>query len=398
MSTVYRQVLLIEDNQGDARLIREMLAESPRSDFEVQWCARLSTALERLGQGGVDLVLLDLTLPDSLGLDSLAAVRAHAGQAPIVVLTGLDDEVVAMQALRQGAQDYLVKDQVTAALLLRTMRYAIERKQAELEHERLQAELRQAQKMEAVGLLAGGVAHYFNNLLMVIQGNAEIALASMPASHPLHSRLSNIFTSVQRAAMLTGQLLAFGRGALLQLRDRDVNPWLEQIAQRARFLVGDQVVLELELGSDVGAVCMDAEALERTLLSMVTNAREAMPTGGSLHLASARVYLDKAWCQQHPELHAGEYVCISVADTGVGMPVEARERLFEPFFTTKSVGQGTGLSLAAAYGVVCQHGGWIDVQSAPGDGARFDIYLPALSKRGTPVNGTPSAQTGVAPA
>lgn len=251
-----------------------------------------------------------------------------------------------------------------------------DRKRAEEERQKLEAQLRQAQKMEAVGLLAGGVAHEFNNMLTVIQGNAELVLMQEEAANPLRGELLAIHRTAERAAGLTKQLLAFSRRQMLQLRPVDLNELLRGFVGMVERLIGEHIAVEMELEDGLELVQADGNALEQSLMNLALNARDAMPDGGQLRLETARVDVGEAYCETHTTAKPGGYVRVSVSDTGAGMNHETLEHLFEPFFTTKEVGEGTGLGLSMVYGVVKQHGGWIDVESEMGAGTRFEVYLP----------------------
>ena len=257
-----------------------------------------------------------------------------------------------------------------------------ELRQAEAGRQKLQEQLRQAQKMEAVGLLAGGVAHDFNNLLTVILGNSELALQQLQPEQPLHRELSVIERAARRGASLTQQLLAFSRRQVLQPSAVDLNQLITDMARMLGRLIGVDVDLRLELCPEAARVSGDAGALDQMLMNLTLNARDAMPQGGTLTIRTARVCPSREALRNHPEARPGQYVCVAVADTGVGMDADAQSHLFEPFFTTKEVGKGTGLGLSVVYGIVQQHRGWIDVTSQVGQGTRFDIYLPAADGAG----------------
>ncbi len=257
-----------------------------------------------------------------------------------------------------------------------TMEDITARKRAEEEREKLEAQLRQAQKMETVGLLAGGVAHEFNNMLTVIQGNAELSLAQLDPSHRLYKGLQAIQRTAKRAAILTRELLAFSRRQILQPQALDLNTLVAASSRMLGRIIGEQIELQVTLASQIGPVFADESALEQVLMNLALNARDAMPEGGTLRIETAPVTFDQAYCSLHPEARVGEYVRLTVADTGLGMDEATQAHLFEPFFTTKEVGKGTGLGLAMVYGIVKQHEGLIEVQSQVGQGTRFDIYLP----------------------
>lgn len=259
-----------------------------------------------------------------------------------------------------------------------------ERRQAEAERDKLQAELHEAQKMQAVGLLAGGVAHDFNNLLTVMLGNAELGLQITTPDNPLYKELEAIQRTAQRAAALTQQLLAFGRRQILRPRALGLNPLVSDLALMLHRVIGEPVQLETHLAATLPDVLADPSSVEQVLMNLVLNARDAMPQGGLLTLSTQDAYLDENYAEQHPGVKAGHYVQVSVVDTGIGMDAATLGHIFEPFFTTKDQGKGTGLGLAAVYGIVRQHDGWIDVASKPGEGTRFDVYWPVCT--------TPSAQ------
>ncbi len=232
----------------------------------------------------------------------------------------------------------------------------------------LEERLRQAQKMEAVGQLAGGIAHDFNNLLTVIAGYGEIHLASIAVGDPRRVHVEHILAAAGRAARLTRQLLAFSRRQVLQPRLIDLNVLVRDLNRMLRRLLDTRIAVELQLTDQPCVVHADASQLEQVLLNLAVNARDAMPDGGTLTLATAR----RDALPDHP----GDWVRLTVRDSGTGMDAETRRRIFEPFFTTKEVGKGTGLGLATVYGIVMQSGGHIGVDSAPGAGAAFTILLP----------------------
>jgi PAS domain S-box-containing protein len=641
-------VLLIEDNPGDARLIRELLAETGIRRFSVATADRLSRGLDRLALGDIDVAVVDLGLPDSAGLGTFVRVRAAAPDVATVVLTGLDDEALAERAVRAGAQDYLVKGRLDGELLARSLRYAVERQQAAmtvrrqeerfraltensadliaiidtegiaryeapsaerilgykpealigtccfdrthpkdvpalkamlarlvrtpgasdavtfrtrhadgswrvvegvatnlLDHpavdgvvlncrdvterrrseealkaserryrllaenstdfiwtldmnlrptymspaitrlagyspeeaialpieqilappsyarglevlreererersegpdprrsrtldlcmrrkdgslvwveatvtflrdeqarpvgilgvsrditERRQAaerlnqsemERRQLQKMEAVGRLAGGVAHDFNNILTVILGRAQLLLRRLRPEDPIRRDVELIRSVGDRAAALTRQLLAFSRKQVLQPTIVDLNAVIGGIEEMLRRLIGEDIELTVILAPGLWTVRADAGQFEQILMNLAVNAREAMPEGGRLTVSTANVELDTDVARVHPETTPGPHVLVSVSDTGCGMTDEVKAHLFEPFFTTKE--QGTGLGLSTVYGIVKQHSGALTFESTLGRGSTFMVYLPRAERdlgAGTPGGG-----------
>jgi PAS domain S-box-containing protein len=267
------------------------------------------------------------------------------------------------------------------------------------EQRALERQLRQVQKMEAVGRLAGGIAHDFNNLLMVIRGHAELLLdrAEAQGSDGLpRSNVKQIEKAADRAAGLTRQLLAFSRMQVLQPKVIDVNAVVADMGKMLPRLIGEDIDLTVDLGFRVERVKADPGQIEQVIMNLAVNARDAMPHGGKLVVETGNVDVDEAFARRHPGLAPGRYVMMAVTDTGVGMDTETQAHIFEPFFTTKEVGKGTGLGLATVYGVVKQSGGYIAVDSTPGRGTSFRIYLPPVDE--SPELAASAAQREVVPA
>jgi two-component system, cell cycle sensor histidine kinase and response regulator CckA len=258
----------------------------------------------------------------------------------------------------------------------------------------LAAQLRQAQKMEAVGQLAGGIAHDFNNLLTAINCNVELLLDATDPDDARREDIIQIREAATRAATLTRQLLAFSRRQVLQPRPLDLNSTVASMERMLRRVLAGDVVLRTTLDSSIGAVYADAGQMEQVLMNLVLNARDAMPDGGSIVVRTSDVVLGEALQHRFGLLPPGSYVTLAVRDTGSGMTDDILEHLFEPFFTTKSQGKGTGLGLATVHGIVMQSGGQVVVESVPGRGTEFRVYLPrfrgsAPQRRETPGNGVP---------
>ncbi len=247
------------------------------------------------------------------------------------------------------------------------------------ERKRLEARLRQTQKMEAVGRLAGGVAHDFNNLLAVIIGHCDLMRRGLKKGDALSNDVDRIRRASERAATLTRQLLAFSRRQFLQPQVIDVNALVENVAAALPPLIGGGIQLELRLDPEAGRVSADPVQLEQVIMNLAVNAREAMPQGGRLTLETAPAGLDQAFVAAHPGSTVGAHVRLSIHDTGCGMGPEVLSHLFEPFFTTKAPGRGTGLGLSTVYGIVKQHRGYIEASSELGRGSSFGIYLPRVA-------------------
>ena len=241
-----------------------------------------------------------------------------------------------------------------------------------------EAQLRQAQKMEAVGRLAGGVAHDFNNVLTAIFGYADLLLDGLPPADGRREDVEEIKRAANRAAALTRQLLAFSRKQVMQPRRLNLNEAIDGIRTLLGQLVGDDIVLHVEMDPDLGDVLADPGQLEQVLMNLAANARDAMPEGGHLTLRTSNVELQSQHVTGLTGIQPGRFVRLVVSDTGHGVPEDVRPHVFEPFFTTKQQAEGTGLGLATVYGIVKQSGGWIYLDETPGPGASFSVYLPKV--------------------
>jgi two-component system cell cycle sensor histidine kinase/response regulator CckA len=498
------RALLVEDNPGDARLFLELVRETGAEYLKLEHVDRLDKALARLSSEHFDVVLLDLSLPDEQGLATLLRTHAHAPKVPIVILTGLDDEAVAVRAVRAGAQDYLVKGRVDGDLLVRSMRYATERGRAVealerreehyrslIEHsldlisilnidgtiryvspshervlghrlddlvgknvfgfvhpddlaplketfgrtdgansmefrfrhrdgswrmlesfgrnlshvpgvsglvvnsrdvterKRLEEQLHHSQRLEAVGRLAGGVAHDFNNLLMIITGYSQMLLDGMHPGDPAHGDLEQVVKAAERATDLTRQLLAFSRRQVVRPVVLNLNVLVHDMDRMLRRVIGEDIELIASFSPDLKTVRADPGQLEQVVLNVAVNARDAMPNGGKLALETANVEVTEEFARTHPSSRVGHYAMLSMRDTGFGMDGEVLSRLFEPFFTTKE--NGTGLGLSTSYGIIKQSGGDIWVDSKPGQGTTFRIYLPVAEEHAHPTEAPPES-------
>lgn len=254
------------------------------------------------------------------------------------------------------------------------------RRQAEEERRKLQVQLLQAQKMEAVARLAGGVAHDFNNILAIIGGHAELGLMKMEKGHPAEENLREILEATGRSANLVRQLLAFARKQIISPVALDVNETIERMLKMLRRLIGEDIELEWHPASNIWKVYMDPSQLDQIMANLIVNARDAIPGAGKVVIETENVELDEHYCQTHPGVSPGKYVMLAVSDNGCGMDKETMDRIFEPFFTTKSPEKGTGLGLATVYGIVKQNSGHINVYSEPGRGTTFKIYIPRLEE------------------
>jgi signal transduction histidine kinase len=378
------RLVLVEDSEDDARLI---LQELCRGGYTVT-ARRVDTpqALASvLADGEWDLVISDHNLPQFSAPEALRVVRERGRDLPFIIVSGSMGEDLAVAAMKAGAADYLVKGQLTRLVPavrreLADVEQRRQRAQAEGALRRTEHQLRQAQKMEAIGRLAGGIAHDFNNLLTAILGYSELLLQQMPSDAAGRADLDEIKKAGDRAAALTRQLLAFSRQQVLEPRVADFNDIVANVEKLLHRVIGADVELVTELNSAIGYVRVDPGQMEQVLMNLAVNARDAMPHGGRLCIRTSQRVFTQPYQVHTVAMEPGRYLLVTVSDTGTGMTPEVVKQIFEPFFTTKGAGQGTGLGLSTVYGIVKQSGGYIWVDSEPGRGTVFEIYLPCVDE------------------
>ncbi|MBD3392852.1 MAG: response regulator [Chitinivibrionales bacterium] len=375
-------VLVAEDDTGLNRLICKALA---RKGIRAEAAASGREALSRLCNNGFSLLLLDYMLPDMKGSAVVEDLRKHNGITPFVVMTGHGDQQVAVDMMKLGAREYLIKDTdfidrlpSTVERVLIQIRTEQDLEQARADKTKLEAQLRQAQKMEAIGVLAGGVAHDFNNLLTAIHGYTSMALGDLDPQSKLYNQLEHVQRCAERASSLTRQLLLFSRGETASKSVVQLNDSITEMLKMLHRLIGEDVKIVTGLSPELRAISADPGNIEQIIMNLAVNARDAMAEGGTLTIGTRNVSMSEADCGGVPGAKPGEYVCLQISDTGTGMSRETRERIFEPFFTTKEAGKGTGLGLSVVYGIIRQHEGWVNVYSEAGTGTTFKIYLPAV--------------------
>ena len=376
-------ILLIEDCAADVQAIRSMLDEAGAA-AELIVVGTVDEGLHRVAVGGIDVVLLDLHVPCAKETSLVTAFHQSAPHIPILVVSDVETDSVALDAVQAGAQDCLFKSKLAGHWLWRALRYAVER-------QALEEQLRRSQKMQAIGQLAGGVAHDFNNLLTVINGRAQLALEKMERKVSAQADVELIYQTGQRAAVLTQQLLAFSRRQVLRPEILSLNAVVRGIEPVLRGSLPETLSFELKLAENIQPMRADRGQLEQVLVNLVVNARDAMTFGGTLTIetsnaAMAGDAISIGALKPHRAHDSGiiniktlsgkSYVRLSVRDTGCGMDSETLSRAFEPFFTTKEQGKGTGLGLATVYGIVRQSGGHIELSSEVNKGTSVTIYLP----------------------
>ena len=367
------RVLFVEDNPLDVEL---SLLELKRAGLEVQGdiVQSLGEFSDRIQSEAYDLVVADYTLRGWTGLDALDHLQKQAKDIPFILVTGTLGEELAVQCIKRGAMDYVLKDRL--ARLPVAVRHAMEEKHHREERALLEEQLRQTQKMEALGRLAGGITHDFNNLLTIILSYSEIGMERPGASKQELEGIEEIKKAATRAASLTRQLLAFSRKEVPEPKVIDLNEVLGEMGKMLGRVIGKDVELRIALQPDLGNVKAAPGQIEQVIMNLAVNARDAMPQGGVLTFQTASVEIDHTLAKTRPSVTQGRYAVLAASDTGAGMDAETKAHLFEPFFTTKEADKGTGLGLSTVYGIVKQGGGFIEVHSELGQGSTFKIYLP----------------------
>lgn len=357
--SIQLRVLLIEDCAADADLLVKELGRGgyDLSTTRVQTADAMRDALQR---DSWDLVISDYRMPTFNAPEALEVLKSTGYHIPFIIVSGTVGEDTAVDALKAGASDFLSKNNLSRLLpaIDRELRDATSRRERAL----LEAQLGQAQQLEVIGRLAGGVAHDFNNILSAILGYSEMVLEQIGPDKPISQDLREIADAANRGAALTRQLLAFSRKQTMHVGPIDVNASVSALHQMLLRLLREDIALRLELAETLPLIVGDRSQLEQIVMNLVTNARDAMPNGGALVIATSVP-------------SAGE-VMLSVSDTGSGMDAATQSHIFEPFFTTKPVGKGTGLGLATVYGIVKQLGGQIAISSEIGRGTTFHLTFP----------------------
>jgi signal transduction histidine kinase len=370
-------ILHLEGDPDDAALVQSTLEAGgvACATTRVQTREEFVAALER---DGIDLILSDFSLSTFDGTSVLKITHARWPAIPLIFVSGTLGEDRAVDLLKNGATDYVLKERLTR--LVPAVRRAMQEVEDRAANKQLEAQLIEAQKMEVVGHLAGGVAHDFNNILAVITGYSDLIMADLDPDSPLQKYAGEIRHASERAAGLTRQLLVFGRKQTVQLLVLDLNDVVTDLGKMLNRLIDEHIVMTMVPGKEIGRIKADPGYIGQLLMNLVVNARDAMPNGGKLTIATSNVTLDENHTRTHTGATPGDYVMMSVSDTGTGMTDEVKARVFEAFFTTKPKGKGTGLGLATCQNIVQQCGGHIEVQSEPGQGTTFKIYFPRVEQ------------------
>lgn len=360
-----RQVnlLVIEDNPADADLIQEYLSSVVEFNSNLFCVRTLEEAKKFLHNNHVHVVLLDLSLPDSRGVETVREVIGSLESATAIVLTSLDDKKVALAAIECGAQDYLLKGAIDSEVLSRVIRFSLQRIKWHNKMNEIQSQLYQAQKMDSIGRLAGGVAHDFNNQLGIIKIICSIIKSNLDADHPVINYITQIETVTDRSTSLTKRLLAFSRIQPLELATISLNDLINENKKLVGHLLGEDITIRMDLDDDA-YINVDPGLMAQALMNLAINAKDAMPDGGQLEFTTKILHNNQ--------------VLLNVTDNGIGMSEEVVSKIFEPFYTTKEVGKGTGLGLSMVMGIVQQSGGDIKVKSALGKGTTFSITFPTV--------------------
>jgi signal transduction histidine kinase len=379
------KILWVEDSAEDAELEERDL----RKGGLVFVSKRVQTR-EELRKAMLDfkpdLIISDYSLPGMDGMGVLKLVREMNAEIPFIFVSGTIGEERAIESLKGGATDYVVKDRLGG--FVEKVRRALGEADERERRKRLEQELRQAQKMEAIGRLAGGVAHDFNNLLTVISGYARLAMSRSTPGDPVASDLEEVIRASEGAASLTRQLLTFSRRQVLAPAVLNLNQRVTEMSKMLKRIIGEDVQLVTKLDPDLGNLKADPGQIEQVIMNLAVNSRDAMPKGGTLTIETRNAELGEAEAREVPEAPHGPHILLTVTDTGVGMTAETKAHLFEPFFTTKEQGKGTGLGLSTVYGIVRQSGGSIEVTSEPDRGASFRLRFPRVDERVDPGKGT----------
>ncbi|HDQ45758.1 MAG TPA: response regulator [bacterium] len=374
------RVLIVEDSEDDVQLLLRALRQGGYNPIyeRVETSEDMKSALD---EPGWQLVISDYLMPRFDAPSALKLLKEKGLDIPFIIVSGAIGEETAVTAMKAGAHDYIMKYNLTRLIpvIERELREAEgrqKRKRMEEEKERIEAQLLQAQKMEAIGRLTGGIAHDFNNLLTAIHGCAHLAVNEAKAGTKLHNDLLEIQSAAERAMNLTRQLLLFSRRQPMKLTPIDLNLTITSLSGMLHRIIGEDIRVEYKLAPEAMTACADQTSMEQMIINLLVNARDAMVSGGKIMVQTEKIVLDERDAEAIPDARAGVFVRVSVIDTGAGIDEETQKHIFEPFFSTKETGKGSGLGLSVVYGIIQQHKGWVRVISRVSEGTTFQVYLP----------------------
>jgi len=368
-------ILHLEDNPTDAELIKSLLEEEHQGCRIT--CVRTRPEFMAALQGGqFDLIISDYTLPGFNGLAALEIARQKVPDCPLIFLSGTIGEEAAIESLKRGATDYVLKDR--PGRLAEAVRRALREVKEKAEKKQLEEQFLRAQRMEAIGALASGIAHDLNNTFVPILIGVEL-LREKRSGEDMDKMLETMRISARRGIDMVKRIVSFARGVSGEQTLLEVGHLVEEMKKLATETFPRSIKIRTEMGKDLYPVKGNATQLHQVLLNLCINARDAMPKGGSLLLAAENCTLENKVTPWYAAPASGCFVMLTVSDTGHGMPAEVLSQIFEPFFTTKDIGKGTGLGLSTVQGIVKGHGGFMEISSAPGQGTVFKVYLPVAA-------------------
>ncbi len=371
------RILHLEDDPRDAALVHAAL-EDQSIKCESILVQNRNDFVAELERGGIDLILSDFSLPTFDGLAAAQIVRQRWPAIPLILVSGTLGEDLCIDSFKNGATDYVLKERLSR--LAPAVRRAMEESERRAEQKKLEANLIEAQKMDVLGQLAGGVAHDFNNILAVIMGYTDLTIRKLASNNEALSNLETIRSAAERAVGLTRQLLIFSRKQTVQPTVLNLNDVVSDLDKMLRRLIDENIEIKIIPGLHLGRINADSGYLGQVVMNLVVNARDAMPDGGVITIAASNEALDENFARAHAGVKPGSYVMLSVSDTGTGMTEEVKSHLFEAFFTTKPKGKGTGLGLTTCQTIVHQSCGHIVVDSKVSHGTTFRVYFPRVDQ------------------
>jgi two-component system cell cycle sensor histidine kinase/response regulator CckA len=373
-------ILMVEDSREDAELIEYEIKKSELNYrmYRVETMQQFRNALE---ESPPDIILSDFNLQTFKAPDLLEITSKSYSDIPVIVVSGAIGEETAVELLKKGVTDYILKQNLTRLnpSIKRALKDADENKLRIHMNKKLienSEHIAQIEKLESIGQLAGGIAHDFNNYLQVILGHASMCQVKEITKENMIYSMKEISNMATKAGILTKQLLLFSRRQNMQPISININDTIQVIAKMLFRLLGENIEIDTTLEGNLNNIYADPIQMEQVIINICVNARDAMPSGGQLHISTKEVNIHGDFNEKFPWIKTGQYIKLAISDTGMGITDDVKTRLFEPFFTTKEEGKGTGMGLATVYGIVKQHKGFIDIESKINSGSVFNIYLP----------------------